>query len=276
MEQVDLEKVLRERNANGSRHDWRCPGETQLAAYVDQTLDAKARALLETHLAACSACIEQVAFLQRASDWPESGQVPIQLLIRARSLVPEKRKTSLVWNWRWVPVTVAALLIVVFGLFAWRALRSRTSPVTNEPLVAQNEPAQQPLAIPSASRPATNTSSPPIARHREPSPQSAAPLVRNGEPASQSPKLIFPTEGATIKRAAVPIRWEAVSSATYYDVSIKSVSGDTIFEGRTSEAHLSIPPERLTSAGKYFATVRAHFSDGSATKPNLVSFKIVD
>jgi anti-sigma factor RsiW len=276
MEKVDLEKVLRERTANGRGHDWRCPSETQLAGYVDHTLDAKARALFETHLAACTACIEQVAFLLRASDWPESAEVPIQLLNRARSLVPEKPKASLVWNWRWVPVTVAALLLIaITGVIAMRALRSRNSPLNREPLVAQSQSPQQPLAVPTVNR-STNTPSPQSTHRREPSPEPSTAVVRNGEPASQTPKLIFPTEGASVRRAAVELRWRPVSGAMSYEASVVTVSGDTIFSHPTSDTHVSIPTESLTSGATYFATIRAHFSDGRTTRSILVSFKIID
>src|SRR5437867_4096751 len=107
MEEDDLRTLLRERKRDLRARGWRCPRTTDLAAYVDRRLAGRARESLEAHLADCDSCLAQVSFLVHSGDGPDSVDVPAHLLARARSLVTESPRTSMIWNWRWATVTVA-------------------------------------------------------------------------------------------------------------------------------------------------------------------------
>lgn len=105
----------------------------QLAAYVDQQLNATDWAIVESHLQTCANCTREIEDLQR---FQQELETPIQS--------PKLTKPSWLaawwqtWSWRWaMPLAAAACVLVVW--FGARWLR----PTTNTP-PAQTELAQNP------------------------------------------------------------------------------------------------------------------------------------
>src|SRR5258705_3601448 len=103
-----LKDLLWSRPTNGRRTSWRCANEAQLAAYFDGTLDAGARRSLESHLADCKSCLDQISFLVHSSEWPEPADVPAWLVTKARNLTPAKQTRPLFFGWRWATASFAA------------------------------------------------------------------------------------------------------------------------------------------------------------------------
>jgi hypothetical protein len=66
-----------------------CLTESEIAAYVDGSLDACAREKVETHLERCRVCLHGVAELKKLADAYEAGPIttPDAALARARELV---------------------------------------------------------------------------------------------------------------------------------------------------------------------------------------------
>ena len=59
MEDRDIEQLLQVQRVDAGRRGWRCPDETQLAAYVTQGLAGSRRSSVEGHLADCDFCLSQ-------------------------------------------------------------------------------------------------------------------------------------------------------------------------------------------------------------------------
>ena len=264
---------------------WRCPNELQLAAYVDRRLDGKARESLEAHLADCDLCLDQVSFLVHSAAWADSVDVPAQLLTRAKNLVSDSGRPPLSIDWGWAATAVAvACLVLAFAIvLALRLHGSEPTQSTAGPLVAQDQPQQHPAAIPQFSTtpqnrdaiPSSNTA--PSDKTIVPRPVRSAPLVRNAEPGGHLPKLTFPHDGAVVKREKLEFRWQTVSDAIFYEVSIVTAAGDPVIVRQTDGTRLELRPDvQLISGAKYFVSVRAHLRDGKTARSSVVSFKVVD
>jgi len=124
MNEQDLLRLLRPRKTGQGKRSWRCPDETNLAAYADAHLAADAQRRLEAHLADCDFCLNQIAFLLRAQE-SAMPEVPQGLLTRARALGAEGKEARWFAAWRWRPA-VAAAACVVLGAIVW--LRQPTPP----------------------------------------------------------------------------------------------------------------------------------------------------
>jgi hypothetical protein len=66
MDEKDLRNLLRSRRSRSFRRGWRCPDETQIAAYVDHQIEGTARESISTHLGNCDA-LSQPGFFPVAS-----------------------------------------------------------------------------------------------------------------------------------------------------------------------------------------------------------------
>ena len=272
MDEKNLKELLQGRRSNAVRRGWRCPDEIQLAAYVDSTLQGSARELVEKHVADCDFCLEQISFLVQAADQEASAEVPASALRRARDLAPRKSGSSGNWGWRWAAASAAAACLVL--LVAFIALRFRTQPGVNapsEPLVAQQH--QPDIALPTTA-PAISSPGPSPAVQKLKSAEPAAPEVRRPAQA-QLPQVVFPRNGATLRRSEVDFRWAPFPDAVFYDIRVVTAAGDLVLESKTEDTHLRIADDvQLQPGAKYFVLVRAHLLQGHTVKSGTVSFRI--
>lgn len=278
MEDKDIEQLLQVKQVDAGRRGWRCPDETQLAAYVAQRLNVSPRNTLEAHLADCDFCLGQVAFLAQSADWTNLENVPAHLLRRAREVVARKSAKTINLGWRWA-ATAAALACFAL-LFVVVALRLRTQDSVSRPsdaLVAQQtspEPVISPptaAASPPARLPGTLPGQAPPAK------SSQTPTVRSVVAEGMLPKLITPRDGAMLRRENLEFRWQPVSDAIFYEVRVMSVEGDLVFEGQTETTNLKLDSiTALVKGTKYFVRVRAHLRLGKAAESSVVSFRIAE
>ena len=269
MDEKDLKKFLRGRRTQPVRRGWRCPDEIELAAYVDHRLEGPTREFVEAHIADCDSCFSQVSFLLQAADSTESVEMPTTVLGRARNLVPGKSQRTTSWGWRWAAYATAASLVLFVVLIA---LRMRTKQAVNAPggpLVAQQH---QPDLVPF---PQTTPALPlPVPSHPSEKPKSPAPTVRS-EGQNLLPTILFPREGATLRRGELDFRWQPMADTVFYDIRILTPEGDLILESKTEDTHLQIADEvRLEPRAKYFVSIRAHLREGKTVQSSIVSFRI--
>lgn len=276
----DLTHLLRNRQAASSGRTWSCADDTRLAAYVDGGLEANARRSLESHLADCTACLQKVSFLMQATDWGAPADAPGWLVNKARELVPESRRVRVWFDWRWATASAAAILVI--GLLAVLAIRSRNTETTAGPPAEVVARPTQP-ALPSPPNPERNpaivamTSSPAPARAVTPRHDSSAPVIRNDPGASFSPNILVPRERTVVRRAALVFRWQAVPDTVFYEVSILSASGETLMSRQTEDASLAVPADvQLNTGAGYFVSVRAHLRNGKTARSKPVKFRVVD
>jgi hypothetical protein len=277
----ELSHVLKRAPANGTQRSWRCADEIRLAAYVDGTLKEDSRRKFERHAADCTACLSQLSFLMKAAGWPESGEVPPWLLTKAKNLVSDqKQKASIVFGWRWATATLAAVFVVTFLVALIVRLQIPSDQSKSDQQVAQQESprANTPAEDSSPNQEAVAMTSPPIPeRPGKRSDVPEAPLIRNGENQNTGPALLYPRDGAVLKRGSLALRWRAVSEAVFYQVSIINAAGEVLMSQQTEQLSMNIPADiQLTPRQKYFASVRAHLRDGKTARSSIVSFRVAE
>jgi hypothetical protein len=272
MEEKDLKELLQGQSSQPLRRGWRCPDEVQLASYVDHRLESSAHESIAKHLATCDFCLGQVTFLLRVQDWPDPDEVPVDVLRRARNLVPRQSGRTTTWGWRWVAASATVAGVVLLVVFV--AFRSPTKPPVNprsEPLIAQHQPDILPLGqtSPSVARPAQGPS---VTKPRSFEP--ATPVIRGGNQ-DLLPRIVFPRNGATLRRGELDFRWQPVADTSFYDLRLVTADGELVKEAKTEDTHLQIADDvQLVPGGKYFVSIRAHVRGGKTVKSSIVSFRI--
>ena len=228
-------------------HRFHCPHEQQLAAYVDQQLIGKERERVESHLAKCDSCLEQVGFLIKQSQLPV-GAAPSSLVQQAKELETAVHEHA-PFRWEWVSVA-AASAVIAFGLLVWRGVgHNMKEPST---IIAT---APQPLA------PAVAT-----VKTEEDT------AVRSVTPPASLPLVLSPQPGAIVHASDFTIRWEAVPNAVAYEVSVVTADGDLIWHTRVHENSVDPPKQTLRSGLKYFVWVRAWLTNGKTQQSAAVGF----
>ena len=269
MDEKELQELLQIRHRPGKRRGWRCPDDLQIAGYVCGQLEESQRQGLEKHFAACDSCLDAIGFLVQSSDWPASDHVPVQLLTRARNQV--RTKPPSVWGWRWAMATLAAACVVF--VIAWIAWRSRSEqPVThpNEDLVAQQHQPEFGTGQSTPSVQGSGSAPTPIQKRSAQGPPT--PSVRS-EATGLNPTLVFPRDGAVVKRNELNFSWKPIIGVSSYEVTVVTEAGALVFSETTSQPQLR-PSDKQLPAGKYFLRVAARMPDGSTTKSRMVSFRI--
>ncbi len=103
-----------------------CPTELELAEYADGRGPDAQREGIEAHLAACPACLEQVAEARHLAATPE---VTSLVLSRAQALVPARPAFGARRTWRrvagWAAAAAAIIALGFGGLRAGAAIRGR-------------------------------------------------------------------------------------------------------------------------------------------------------
>jgi hypothetical protein len=271
MNDEEIKRLLHVHGDSRSRRGFRCPDETTLAAYFDQQLGTKARQALENHAAGCDSCLETLAFLTQSADWTQSNEMPGYLVTRARNLV--KANSSIGWSWRWPVTTAAAACILLAVVFIY--LNSRVQqPIgpLDTPLIAQNNPPATPVITPGFTTPQPGPDRP-IAKpnvNRE-----ATPSVR-GSKTELKPILVFPREGAELRRENLKFDWRPIADTAYYKVRLVSAEGSSKLEKDTTDLSLKVDAQlELQDGQNYYVTVFAYRSDGSFTRSDIRRFRLI-
>jgi anti-sigma factor RsiW len=284
MDEKKLRRLLRAREQAPDEPDRICPGETEIAAYVEHRLPAKDEARIEAHLADCDNCLEQVTLLVREPVAAPPALAP-DVLTRARNLVAEGQAAGRVPVWRWAALAATAacvVLAVALQLHAPGAGPAVPAPVLEAPTVTAappSAPATAPLAPSATTEPSGTTASasaavaPPAARNRtSPPPQLA---VRNSVGKPLALELQSPSENAVVAAEQLEIGWREVPSAAYYEVHIVTEDGTVVWVGKV-EGTRARPPDLagLEAGKKYFAWVRAFLSGGGTVRSSAVAFRV--
>jgi len=228
-------------------HRFHCPDEHQLAAYVDQELIGAERERVESHLARCDSCLQQVVFLIK-SQVPR-GSAPLSLVQRAKRLwaaAPENAP----FKWKWVSVAAASAVMAI-GLAVWREARPNIR--AHSTIIAT---AQQPLA-------------PTVRENAQPNVDNA---VRSVHAPDSQPIVLSPQAGATVHDSDFMIRWKAIPNAATYEVRIVSADGDLIWRKRVHQNSVNPPKQTLRPGLKYFVWVRAWLANGKTQQSAAVGF----
>jgi anti-sigma factor RsiW len=225
-----------------------CPDEHQLAAYVDQQLIGAERERVESHLAKCDWCLQQVGFLIKQSQMT-AGPAPSSLMLRAKRL-DVRASGKVFFDWKWISAA-AAIVVVAIGIVVARDRRPKVE--ENSTVVAT---AQQPSA--------------PVVREQVKSQADTA--VRSISPAGSLPIVLSPQPGAVVHASDFMIRWEPVRNAAAYEVRVVTAEGDLVWSKRVQKNSVSVPKQVLRSGLKYFVLVRALLGNGKTQQSQAVWF----
>ncbi len=258
-----MEKILirffRWSSTRRDRRGWRCPGESQLAAYADHRLAGREKDRVEAHLADCHFCLGQVAFLARhqAAQLPED--VPAPLLERARGLVPLHARPALSLVLRWQALVATAACLVIVGAVT---LRRPQRPVA---------PPRPPTTEAPTSRTPARTTLP------AETPSVVPRTVRKVPAGVLPPVVILPRDGAVVSRSKLEFRWEPVEGSLDYEVRIVDAEGSVVWERRTGSPALDVPADvNLKSGRKYFVWIRAFLAGGGTVQSKAVGFRLAE
>lgn len=225
-----------------------CPDEHHLAAYVDQQLIGAERERVESHLAKCDSCLQQVGFLIKQSQVVASA-APASLVHRAEQLETAAQEDA-PFGWKWLSVA-AAIAIVAFGVAVWR--KARPNVEEHSTIIAT---AQQPSA--------------PVIHDEVKSGADVA--VRSVSAPDAKPVVLSPQPGAIIHAPDFSIRWEPVQNAAAYEVRVVTADGDLVWRERVHANSATPPKERLRAGVKYFVWVRAWLANGKTQQSAAVGF----
>lgn len=258
MQGKSLVEFFKSRMKRIEQRRWSCPDDSTIAAYADHQLAGPAKDKLETHLADCDFCLDQVGFLVRSANAPLPESVPNPLQLRARKLAGEKARAEGSALWQWGKIAAATACLVVVGTIAMRYRPA--GPVT----VPATHPVISPTPVPPQITPPT------------PSVATPPPAVRGGRKTFPEPTLVFPTDRSTIPENHIKFRWEPVSGALDYEVKLLTAEGDSVWTQTTMGSSLHLPADVKLEAGKkYFVQVRANLAEGKSAQSTPVAFTVV-
>ena len=251
-----LKRWLRFGDGQGPERGWRCPDETELAAFLEGKLAGKAKGRMVHHLADCSHCLAQVAELSRLQTEELPVEVPAALLARARGLAETAQPGAGRPLVRWGAIAAAAACVALVVATTYR--QSTSPPVLSPtPAAGPRETISSPLATPPQAEPRRT--------------------VRNLPNRAPVPRLLYPREGSTVAPGGIEFRWQDVPGALYYDVRVVTETGDVVWEGRAEKAEASLPSDvRLTGGQRFFVRVRAWLGEGKTVTSRVVSFRVRD
>jgi hypothetical protein len=235
---------------------WHCLEEEKLAAYVEQRVAGREKEQVESHLAACRACRDQVGFLVRAEEERTLDVVPAGWLAGARELErPGARAWMSAWYWGTAATAAACLLLAALWFRPQPEARPSVSgavPAPSSQVLAQAETKPLPPVPP-------------------------APVVRNQAHAAAGPEVIFPKAHSTVAREGLAFRWKEVKSALSYEVRLVNAEGDVLWEQRVQGQSTKPAPTLTLKPGETcFLWVKAYLPDGRTVQSKAIPFTVAD
>jgi hypothetical protein len=228
-------------------HRFHCPDEHQLAAYVDQQLIGAERERVESHLAKCDSCLQQVGFLVKSQ--VPTGSAPGSLVHRAKRFEAAASENAH-FHWTWVGVA-AASVVMAAGLAVWREARPNIGAHSTIIATAQHPPA------------------PAVRDKVQPN---AGDAVRSVHVPDSQLVVLSPQPGAVVHASDFTIRWEPVPSSAAYEVRIVTANGDLVWRKRVHENSINPPEQTLRPGLKYFLWVRAWLANGKTQQSPAIGF----
>ncbi len=118
MQNEELSFLLRQGVGSDPQSTPQCPGDDEIAAFIDDALGLEESQGIREHLAGCDSCLARVGFVARLQGG-RAPEVPSDLLARVRALPDEPRIKPLRPRWR-LPAAAAAAALVVVALMVGR------------------------------------------------------------------------------------------------------------------------------------------------------------
>lgn len=252
MDEQELIRIIDGPGKKTAQRRWNCPSDSQIAGYLEHSLETKEKLRLQAHLADCDFCISAVGTLVRQQRASEPAEVPVHLYREAIDIVPVKAGWRVPWKWLLVP-SLAGLVVVAI---IWRRSFEPERFVASAPVPAVGTE-RLPQSIPQI----------PL---RTPEKQYVRKLATR-RPALQ---LLEPAPNSVWQKQQVRFSWRPVANATYYEIRVVNSKGDVMWRGQESDPTVQFPASLSLQPGKYFVWVRAYLDDGRTIKSNARAFWI--
>jgi len=239
----------------------RCPGEAQLAAFLDRALTPRQQQRLEQHLGACDECSDLIGTMVKSQR--VAVEVDAALIHRAALLALSDRLSSTPKpRWRFATATALAagtLATVTAVVFVGH---SPTAPIVP---IRKTTPSVPAMVSPLAS---AEPGPPELTAH------SNLDIVRSR---ITGPRVLVVSPRGGSRLDATPlIQWQTVPHSIGYDVRLLSVSGDVLWMDRFRDVRAVIPDTvRLTQGDTYFVIVRAYLADGKTIDSSAIEFSLL-
>lgn len=224
-----------------------CPDEHELAAYVDQQLIGAERERVESHLAKCDSCLQQVGFLVKHVYVPEESAPP--WLLHGAKILKTPAHQSVRFGMKSVSVAAASAVLAI-GLLVWREARPRTE---EHSILIARAPDPSAATIPEKEEPEADTA------------------VRSLSPTDFQILILSPQADAIIRDSDFTIRWKAIPEAAEYEVQIVTADGDLAWRKKVHGNSVIAPKQTLRRGLKYFVWVRASLPNGKTQQSAAVA-----
>ena len=88
-------------------------------------------------------------------------------------------------------------------------------------------------------------------------------------------ELLSPTNGSTVVRKSLLLRWRSLRDADHYEVTLADSAGQLLWEARTDQTSTPLPAGiSLLPGERYFVSVTARLSTGRRVKSPFTEFSI--
>lgn len=234
-----------------------CLDETELAAFVDKSLDRRAADRAIRHLGACVECRSQVVFLVRMQRPANNIEPPPAWLARVEDITNGPAKARFQWQLATAGFGVAVAILILVMLLR---------PTDHLPVPPQaSSSAISPVVSASTALP-SRPSVTPGATNRD--------VVRRTA-IGATVEIITPLEGSHISSNS-KIRWKPIDGSVYYEIELLSKDGDLIFQSKEKEAAAAIPDALpITEKQEVFVMVHAHLTDGKTVASQAVRLVLI-
>jgi len=212
-----------------------CPGDAELASYLDGVLERDESRHIESHLAECRRCRSAAAAVVRVQAEVETLEsAPDLLLARAEKLIRSNPKRKFRGAAAWA---AAATVVLALGLVA-----IMRSPVTDRAGESMNPTTRQSRFI----------EHPPIV-----------------------PKISLPAEDALVSARGLSVHWTDVPGTRYYELRIVDDDGDVVLKERVTGTVWSPTADLALKPGAdYFVRVDAYLDDAKPISSEHVMFQV--
>ena len=259
MAEQSLRHVLKRASAPTAGQKWGCPDESVLAAFADGQMGDSER--VESHLADCNHCRQQVAFLVHRPEPVGEVDVPAKLLARAEALGARGRARAVSPAWRWATAAAVTACLVLVITLRMREQELGVAPAPPAAPVVDSTP-------PEAASPTLQDQANPLRGQRS---------VRGEEAGLSLPTLLQPLDSTQIS-GELRFRWRPVNGSLFYEIRVTTAAGDPVWQ--SERIHLTagqLPTSiRLTAGEKYFVWVVAYLPEGKTVRSSAVAFTVRD
>jgi hypothetical protein len=253
MDERELIRIIGTRARKTAQRRWNCPSDSDVASYLEQSLEPREKQRFEAHLAGCDFCLGMVGELVREQRPLEPVEAPARLVHKAIDALPMKDHAGMSRRWILVPA-LASIVAAGAVLLRW---------------------SERGRFVASVQAPTVETVRPPSAIPQGPAQPTEKEYVRKLSTSGPRLQLLEPRSESVVPRERLRFRWRALANTTYYEIRIVNSEGDLVWHEQAANTTAHLPPDLSLRTGRYFVWVYAYLNDGRTIKSEAMAFRIL-